>query len=76
MTQTNYDEFQELVEPFEPEMSLKAICEQEGVCYCSYISWRKTTNRILPCISKLSMKYSLLNSSVTSQYFSRCCPIQ
>ena len=30
MTQTNYEEFQELVEQFEPEMSLKAICEQEG----------------------------------------------
>ncbi len=40
MTQTNYEEFQELVEQFEPEMSLKAIWEQEGVCYRSYISWR------------------------------------
>lgn len=41
MPQTNFEEFQELVEQFEPEMSLKAICEQEGVSYRSYISWRK-----------------------------------
>lgn len=41
MSQTNFEEFQELVEQFEPEMSLKAICEQEGVSYRSYISWRK-----------------------------------
>ena len=31
MTQYNFEEFQELVEQFEPEMSLKSICEQEGV---------------------------------------------
>lgn len=41
MSQTNFEEFQELVEQSEPEMSLKAICEQEGVSYRSYISWRK-----------------------------------
>lgn len=41
MTQTNYEEFQELVEQFEPEMSLKSICEQEGVPYSSYMTWRK-----------------------------------
>lgn len=41
MSQTNFEEFQALVEQFEPEMSLKAICEQEGVSYRSYISWRK-----------------------------------
>lgn len=41
MSQTNFEEFQELVDQFEPEMSLKAICEQEGVPYRSYISWRK-----------------------------------
>lgn len=41
MTQINFEEFQELVEQFEPEMSLKSICEQEGVPYRSYISWRK-----------------------------------
>ena len=75
MAQTNYEEFQEMVEQFEPELSLKAICEQEGGCRRSYISWR-TTNLILLSISKQSMKYSLLNSSATSQYFSRCCPIQ
>ena len=41
MAQTNFEEFQELVEHFQPEMSLKSICEQEGVPYRSYISWRK-----------------------------------
>lgn len=41
MSQTNFEEFQELAEQFEQEMSLKAICEQEGVPYRSYISWRK-----------------------------------
>lgn len=41
MSQTNFEEFQELVDQFEPEMSLKSICEQEGVPYRSYISWRK-----------------------------------
>lgn len=41
MPQTNFEEFQELVEQFEAEMSLKAICEQEGISYRSYISWRK-----------------------------------
>ena len=40
MTQYNFEEFQELVEQFEPEMSLKTICEQEGVPYRAYISWR------------------------------------
>ena len=40
MTQYNFEEFQELVEPFEPEMSLKSICEQEGVPYRAYITWR------------------------------------
>ena len=38
MPQTNFEEFQELVEQFEQEMSLKAICEQEGVSYRSYIA--------------------------------------
>lgn len=42
MSQTNFEEFQELVEQFEPEMSLKSICEQEGVPYRAYISWRKS----------------------------------
>ena len=41
MPQTNFEEFQKLVEQFEQEMSLKAICEQEGVSYRSYIAWRK-----------------------------------
>ena len=41
MSQTNFEEFQELVEQFEQEMSLKAICEQEGISYRSYIAWRK-----------------------------------
>lgn len=41
MTQQNFEEFQELVEQFEPEMSLKAICEQAGVPYRSYLYWRK-----------------------------------
>ncbi len=41
MAQTNFEDFQELVEQFEPEMSLKSICEQEGVPYRFYISWRK-----------------------------------
>lgn len=41
MSQTNFEEFQELVEQFEGEMSLKAICGQEGVPYRSYITWRK-----------------------------------
>ena len=40
MTQYNFEEFQELVEQFEPEMSLKSICEQEGVPYRAYITWR------------------------------------
>lgn len=40
MPQTNYEDFQELVEQFEPEMSLKAICEQEGIPYRPYIYWR------------------------------------
>lgn len=31
MPQTNFEEFQELVEQFEAEMSLKAICEQDYV---------------------------------------------
>lgn len=42
MAQYNFEEFQELVEQFEPEMSLKSICEQEGVPYRSYIYWRNS----------------------------------
>lgn len=42
MAQHNFEKFQELVEQFEPEMSLKSICEQEGIPYRSYISWRNS----------------------------------
>ena len=42
MAQYNFEEFQELVEQFEPEMSLKSICEQEGVPCRSYIYWRNS----------------------------------
>ena len=40
MSNENYEEFHQLVEQFNGEMSLKDICRQEGVAYRSYIAWR------------------------------------
>lgn len=41
MAKDDFEEFQQLVEQFQDEMSLKQICVQEGVDYRRYISWRK-----------------------------------
>ena len=41
MAKYDFEEFQQLVEQFQQEMSLKQMCEQEGVDYRHYISWRK-----------------------------------
>lgn len=40
MAATDYTQFHELAEQFREEMSLKQLCEQEGVSYRSYITWR------------------------------------
>lgn len=40
MASIDYCQFHELAEQFKGEMSLKQICEQEGVSYRSYIAWR------------------------------------
>lgn len=40
MAAKDYSQFHELAEQFRGEIPLKKICEQEGVSYRSYISWR------------------------------------
>lgn len=40
MAATDYSQFHELAEQFRGEMHLKQLCEQEGVSYRSYITWR------------------------------------
>lgn len=40
MATNNLSQFHELVERFKGEIPMKQICEQEGVSYRSYISWR------------------------------------
>lgn len=40
MAAINFKQFHELVEQFNGEIPLKQICEQEGVHYRRYISWR------------------------------------
>ena len=40
MAAVDYRQFHELAEQFRGEMSLKQICEQEGVSYRSYLIWR------------------------------------
>ena len=40
MTANDFTQFHELAEQFRGEIPLKKICEQEGVSYRSYISWR------------------------------------
>ena len=40
MAATDFSQFHELAEQFKGEIPLKKICEQEGVSYRSYISWR------------------------------------
>lgn len=47
MAANDFSQFHELAEQFKDEMSLKKICEQEGVSYRSYISWR-SQNGIAP----------------------------
>lgn len=40
MAAIDFGQFHELAEQFKGEIPLKKICEQEGVPYRSYISWR------------------------------------
>lgn len=40
MAATDYSQFHELAEQFRGEIPLKQLCEQEGVSYRSYITWR------------------------------------
>jgi len=40
MAAIDFSRFHELAEQFRGEMSLKKICEQEGVPYRRYIAWR------------------------------------
>ena len=40
MATKDFTQFHELAEQFKGEMSLKQICEQEGVSYRSYLTWR------------------------------------
>lgn len=47
MAALDFSQFHELAEQFKGEMPLKKICEQEGVSYRSYISWR-SQNGIAP----------------------------
>lgn len=47
MAAIDFSQFHELAEQFKGEIPLKKICEQEGVPYRSYISWR-SQNGIAP----------------------------
>ena len=47
MAALDFSQFHELAEQFKGEVPLKKICEQEGVSYRSYISWR-SQNGIAP----------------------------
>lgn len=40
MATKDFTQFHELAEQFKGEMPLKQICEQEGVSYRSYLTWR------------------------------------
>lgn len=40
MAAIDFSQFHELAEEFKGEMTLKQICEQEGVSYRSYVAWR------------------------------------
>lgn len=41
MSAKDFTDFHSLVEQFQSEMSIKSICDQEGVSYRRYITWRK-----------------------------------
>lgn len=41
MAAIDFTQFHELAEQFRGEMPLKKICEQEGVNYWTYLSWRR-----------------------------------
>lgn len=42
MTAEDFQRFHELAEQLRGEMSVKGICQREGVPYRSYLQWRKT----------------------------------
>lgn len=42
MAAIDFSEFHELVQQFKGEIPIKKVCEQEGVSYRSYLSWRQS----------------------------------
>lgn len=64
MAKYDFEEFQEVVEQFQGEMSLKAICEQSSVDYRGYIAWRSRKGLSLPRRKHHNMPTGLIELEV------------